>query len=146
MSVREDDGDDGDRYLALVNVSLTEENLYPNELANRHSTKGSTTLRMIGWRDLRNGKRTLKYPSMNRSEGYLPGSMKNDGIKQIYRSPRVNDDTTPKATSTYRGGLLQYPFGVGPPIFKRMIPEFTLLPRESRDHEFTVPVVLVLVV
>ena len=28
-------------------------------------------------------ERTLKYPSMNGSDGYFLGSMKNDGMKQI---------------------------------------------------------------
>ena len=83
---------------------------------------------------------------MKRSEGYLPGSMKNDGMKQICCVLRVNDDTIPKAASTYRSDLLQYPLDVSPPIFKRMAPEFTILSRESRDHEFSVPVVLVPVV
>ena len=32
---------------------------------------------------------------------------------------------------------------MNPPMFKRVVPEFTVLPSESRDDEFTLSVVLV---
>ena len=31
-------------------------------------------------------------------------------------------------------------------MFKRVVPEFTILSRKGRDHEFTFPVILVLMI
>ena len=49
----------------------------------------------------------------------------------------------PKATSTYRSDFFQSPLDISPSVFKRVVSKFTVLSREGRDHEFTLPVVLV---
>ena len=51
-----------------------------------------------------------------------------------------------EATFTYGSDFFQFPLDMGPSTFKCMAPEFAVLSRESRDHEFTFPVVLVLMV
>jgi len=53
---------------------------------------------------------------------------------------------THATTPTHRSHLLESPLDISPSLFESAATEFTLLSRESRDHEFAFPVVLVPVV
>lgn len=60
--------------------------------------------------------------------------------------PEDQQQRVAETNSTYGGDLFQFPFYMSPSTFKCIMPESTVLPRERRDNEFAVPVVLVLVV
>jgi len=83
MPARLNDGDGVDPYRDWMILSPKEVNPYSNGSASFRSTRKRGAIKANVGTGSWGERRTLKYPSMNGSEGYLLGSIKKDGMNQI---------------------------------------------------------------